>query len=229
MNVFLLTGFLALKMSWKRRIFTSLAEAALVCLLAQIRFENWLGCDCSFVGKQCALLFSGSVAFNQCNAGGCWEKETVEREMEGERQSMISPSACFSSVSCRSSDPFVMLSHGEIWLGSLPSSQNWRGKRKGWGWWGGWGWGGCAAAHCEWTTSPALSLSEACGHLPRLSLSNLALLCLCTPGTNERRLLSPCPCALMVEERWDYWHSLSHPPGWVVNEKEWMADTVKGS
>lgn len=139
MNVFLLTGFLVLKMSWKRRIFTSLAEAALVCLLAQIRFENWLGCDCSFVGKQCALLFSGSVAFNQCNAGGCWEKETVEREMEGERQSMISPSACFSSVSCRSSDPFVMLSHGEIWLGSLPSSQNWRGKRKGWGWWGGGG------------------------------------------------------------------------------------------
>lgn len=104
-----------------------------VCLLAQIRFEKWLEGDCRFVGKQCALLFSGSVAFNQCNAGGCWEKETVAREMEGESESMISPSACFSSVSCRSSDPFVMLSHGEIWLGSLPSSQNWHGESKGWG------------------------------------------------------------------------------------------------
>lgn len=132
-NFFLFTGALVFKMSWKRRIFTSLAEAAFVCLLAQIRFEKWLECDCRSVGKQCALLFSGSVAFNQCNAGGCWEKETVAREMEGESESMISPSACFSSVSCRSSDPFVMLSHGEIWLGSLPSSQNWHGKSKGWG------------------------------------------------------------------------------------------------
>lgn len=219
MKCFPFTGFLVVKMSWKRRIFISLAEAAFVCLLAQI--QNWLECDCRFVGKQCTLLFSGSVAFNQCNAGGCWEKETVERERWQESESMISPSACFSSVSCRSSDPFVMLSHGEIWLGSLPSSLNWHRKSKGWG--------GCAAAHCEWTTSPALSLSGACGHLLRLSLSNLALLCLCTPGTNECCLLSPCPCALMVEERWDYWHSLSHPPGWVVNEKEWMTDTVKGS
>lgn len=33
-------------------------------------------------------------------------------------------------------------------------------------------------AHCEWTPSPVLSLSGVYGHLPRLSLSNLALLCL---------------------------------------------------
>lgn len=46
------------------------------------------------------------------------------------RESMISPSACFNSVSRRSSDPFVMLSHGEIWLGSLPSPQNWYRKCK---------------------------------------------------------------------------------------------------
>lgn len=115
-------------MSWKQRFFFASLAEAFVWLLAQIGFENWLECDCRFVGKQCALLFSGSVAFNQCNAGGCWEKETVEREMEEGSESMISPSACFSSVSCRSSDPFVMLSHGEIWLGSLPSSQNWHRK-----------------------------------------------------------------------------------------------------
>lgn len=82
MKCFPYTGFLVVKISWKRRIFISLAEAAFVCLLAQI--QNWLECDCRFVGKQCTLLFSGSVAFNQCNAGGCWEKETVEREMAGE-------------------------------------------------------------------------------------------------------------------------------------------------
>lgn len=184
-------------------------------------FENRLEGDCRFVGKQCTLLFSGSVAFNQCNAGGCWEKETVKWEMEGKSESMISPSACFSSVSRRSSDPFVMLSHGEIWLGSLPSSQNWHRKCKGGG--------GGAVAHCGWTTSPALSLSGVCGHLPRRFLSNLALLCLCAPGTNERCLLSPCPGAPVVEEGWHYWHSLSLPPDWVVNEKEWMTDTVKGS
>lgn len=149
------------------------------------------------------------------------EKKEREREMEGKSESMISPSACFSSVSCRSSDPFVMLSHGEIWLGSLPSSQKWHGGVRSVCVFGG--------AHCEWTTSPALSLSGVCDHLQRLSLSNLALLCLCAPRTNERCLLSPCPCALMVEERWDYWHLFSHRPGWLVNEKEWMTDTVKGS
>lgn len=44
--------------------------------------------------------------------GGCEQRQQ-------DWQSMISPSACLNSVSRRSSDPFVMLNHGRIWLSSL--------------------------------------------------------------------------------------------------------------
>lgn len=77
----------------------------------------------SAVEKQCSLSFSGSVAFNLRQEDIERKLETGERKRQvvnGERErvrvreSMISPSACFNSVSRRSSDPFVMLSHGEI-------------------------------------------------------------------------------------------------------------------
>lgn len=87
-------------------------------------------------------------------------------------------------------------------------------------------------AHCEWTPSPVLSLSGVCGHLPRLSLSNLALLCLLafvrwkqmSTVSSHRALVQ---WGMDVGSR-DYWHALSHPLGWLVNKKGWMTDTVKG-
>lgn len=217
MKFFLFTGFLVFKISWKHRIFTSMQA---FCLLAQNRFENWLEFDCRFVGKQCTLLFSGSVAFNQCNAGGCWEKETVEREMEGESESMISPSACFSRVSCRSSDPFVMLSHGEIWLGSLPSSQNWHGWSKRWGEVLQLIVNGPHHQHCHYqervaicSGSPYLTwLSSAFVHREQMNVVSSHRVC-GPHGWREMRLLG----------------FIVSPTQLVVNEKEWMTDTVNGS
>lgn len=81
-----------------------------------------------------------------------------------------------------------------------------------------------SVSHCEWTPS----LSGVHGHLLRLSLSNLALLCLCAVGTNESDLSPFMTAPGHSKRRRVYWHSLSHPLGWVVNEKGWMTDTVKG-
>lgn len=120
---------------------------------------------------------------------------------------MISPSTCFSGVSCRSSDPFVMLSHGEIWLGSLPSPQN--------------GFTKCT----ERKRGPLLRLivngsRHQCCHyqgclanLPRLSLSNLDLLHLPASLWWKQMSVLSSGCVLVqwgmdIASR-DCWHALS--------------------
>lgn len=126
--------------------FVSIIEIYNSCC-SKIRLKKWKGlafwccgvcrllfCDCGFQSESCRRTQ---------NHGDRRERKAGGRK----RESMISPSACFSSVSHHSSDPFVMLSHGEIWLGSLPSSQNWYRKckeREG-------GRASCPA-HCEWDT-----------------------------------------------------------------------------
>lgn len=87
-------------------------------------------------------------------------------------------------------------------------------------------------AHCEWTPSPVLSLSVVYGHLPRLPLSNLALLCL--PAFVRWKQMSvvsshrvPVQWGDGRKASWDYWHALSHPFGRLVNKKGWMTDSVK--
>lgn len=216
-------------MSWMHRserlvvLQTRLRQRFCACLLRSDLRIDW-NVIVGLRGKQCTLLFSGSVAFNQCNAGGCWEKETVKREMEGESESMISPSACFSSVSRRSSDPFVMPSHGEIWLGSLPSSQNWHGKCKRWG--------GVVVVLELIVNGPH---HQSCHYQERVAIC---------PGSPYLTRLSS---AFVRQEQMNVvsshhvwarpWskrdetigiHCLTHLTE-LVNEKEWMTDTVKGS
>lgn len=177
------------------------------------------------VEKQCSLLFCGSVVFNLRLAGGHRERWRQERERKAgarRRESQWFPQAPVSIVS-----PVAHLTHSLCWaMGKSDwahypllrtdtgSVRRARERERA-----------SYPAHCEWTPLPVLSLSGMYGHLPRLTWLSSASLPLC--GGNKWAL-SPCPGAVMDVVSWDYWHALSHPLGRVLNEKEWMADTVKG-
>ena len=155
-----------------------------------------------------------------------------ERERERQRESQWFPPAPVSIVS-----PVAHLTHSLCWaMGKSDwahypllrtdtgSARRRERERK---------WEPLPPAHCEWTPTPGLSLSGVYGHLPRLSLSNLALSSpppLCSGNKwapSPRRVLVQWGGGVDVADR-DYWHALSHPLGRLVNKKGWMTDSVKG-
>lgn len=188
----------------------------------------------SAVEKQWSLSFSGSVAFNLRLARRHWEKDWDGRERKAggkrrgrERESQWFPPAPVSIVS-----PVAHLTHSLCWamgksdwahypLLRTDTGSARRARERG-----------CSPAYCEWTPSPVLSLSGVYGHLPTLSLSNLALRRL--PAFVQWKQMSAVSSHRVLVQwgmdvaSWDYWHALCHPLSRLVNKKGWMTDTVKG-
>lgn len=123
--------------------------------------------------RQCSLSFDSSAPFN---LGSTRQRQRGRGREEGrKRQSMISPSACFNSVSCRSSDPFVMQSHGKSDWAHYPllSTDTGSGKRE----------------------APLYSSHHHCSSLGKMaacqaSLSNLALAASFPPFGGNKYVLS---------------------------------------